>query len=190
MTFHLTRARAAAAALAGLLAVTPCAPAAAELVPVDPPPTLAAAPCATGEIIHSTGAGPAGASPGRITLEGWVEPCAALDRPGGFGVMRYYATHGQPHRFSGSSLYPYDPAALRTRFTFDFGWVSGSFLRALCVARDIGAPLACVAVDPPDGPFARRLTPIPVDDSRITSVPVSSREPGHVVTSPACGNCV
>ena len=198
MTFRLTLARVAVAALAGLLALAPSAPAAAVIPPVPVDPFLTHAPCATGAITFSSGS--VRPDDNLLMLEGWIEPCTAPARPAGFGVMRYYTTLAKPsyfgtvHRIGGSPstypLYPYDPAAPRTQFTFDFRWESGGRLRALCLARTVEAPVACVAVELPENEFARRFLPIPVDDPRITSVPISLERRGGTDSDPACGNCV
>ncbi|MFY1670897.1 hypothetical protein ACN27G_13150 [Plantactinospora sp. WMMB334] len=202
MSFHLILARTAVAALAGLMAMAPWTPMAVAARPperVDTPPlTLVPAPCATGEITYSAG----GLQPGNrhLALEGWIEPCVEPERPAGFSVMLYYTTYAAPYFFTSDGpyhvpvpgrRYPYDPVTLRTQFTFDFVWSSGALLRALCVARSVDAPVACVAVElPEDVYFSRRFSPIPVDDSRITSVPVRLDNSGGPGGNPACGNCV
>lgn len=199
MIFRLTRARIAVAALAGALALasgTPRTTAAGSPARGDKPPTLVAAPCATGEITYSAGALHGSR---HLALEGWIEPCVEPERPAGFSVMLYYTTYAAPYFFRADGphhpavpghRYPYDPDTPRTRFTFDFVWSSGARLRAICVARTFEAPVACVAVEPPDDIHARPFLPISVDDPRITSVPVRLDEWGDEGPSPACGNCV
>ena len=194
MTFRTARTRVAVAVAACLLGVAPSAPSAAV------GPEWVQAPCAKGEATQY--AGSLGDRGQRIaTVVGSVQPCEEPVESARFGFMRYLSRGAMLYHTTPGTLglTPYGPADATTPFTIDYNldsrnaqlaeWQYGP-LRALCVVRAYTAPLVCVAVDRPAGGGAPHLTPIPVDDRRVASIPVVPPVTGTDDTGGTCGNCV
>ncbi|MGN9913570.1 hypothetical protein ACTMTJ_39160 [Phytohabitans sp. LJ34] len=190
MTRRLLLTVAAVAAL--LLPSTPAA--AAETV-------YYAAPCASGAFT-----GYAGSLDGKrplVVLSGWARPCVLTPSGTKFGFVHYYQqTALLPIDDSiGTGLKDYKVLAGRTEFTVTSDLTSTAHtqleselgqLTAICLIRDRNARLACVAVDRPTPDAAPVVTPLPVDDERVRSIPVTGQlESGDIAPiTQHCGNCI
>jgi hypothetical protein len=194
MIFRKRRTRVIPAALAAvLLAVAPWSPASAAFMRwID-------APCATGAITeYAIGVDDHGEV--HVTLAGWIQPCGEPIPGATFGTMEYHTNAATVYALPGSdALHEYDSAA-PTVFAVDYNLdaveaiqaeLDYGPLRALCVARDYAAPVACVGLDRPEPGGTPHLMPIAPDDPRVASVPVD-RSPGNDPEDDGqyCGNCV
>jgi hypothetical protein len=178
---------AAAAVLAGLLTLVFAAPAAARSGP-----SWIQAPCATGAVTEY-----AGTPDGWVSLAGWIQPCGEPRPDASFGFLRYHEHAARLlYRYPSQMVQPYESTTAPTAFTAGYttnphGGIDDQqygAVRAICVVRNLHAPVACVGIDVPAGGGAPLVTPIPVDDPRL-SVPVVLLPP-ETKLDPACGNCV
>jgi len=185
----MTRVRTAAAVLAGLLSLVIATPASAS---GGSGPAWIQAPCATGAITDHLG------SPdGWVSLAGWIQPCGEPMPDASFGVIRYHEHAARLlYRYPSEMVRPYASATAPTAFTAEYNaYLHGAIeqqqygaLRAICVVRNLHAPVACVRIDRPVDGGAPLVAPLAVDDPR-TSVPVVLL-PAEKKLDPACGNCV
>jgi hypothetical protein len=197
MTIRITRSRVLAAALAGLVAVLPAAPA------VGRTSSWVEAPCATGAITQY--AGTVDGLTRHVTLSGWIQPCGEVPAGAAFATIRYdtetaYAlVHSLPRDRTGG-LFPFESTTGPTEFNLDYLLFAGDpaleqslfrDLQALCIARGLDAPVACVAIELPDRPAAPVVTPIPTDDHRVRQRATMPHPPSDFdAPNPLCGNCV
>jgi hypothetical protein len=184
----VTYLRTAIAVLAGLCALVLPTPASAVATF-----TWIEAPCASGAITEY-----AGSPDGRVTLSGWIQPCGEPRPDAAFGIMRYHETAATLLYVTPSQIVrPYGSTTAPTAFTAEYTMdghgtideMAHGTLRAICVVRAYGAPVACVGIDRPTASGAPLVSPIATDDLRVTSVP-EIRIPADKKTDPACGNCV
>lgn len=194
----MTRRLLVAAAAAATLLLPTATPAAAE----DNPVPHQAARCATGAITGYAGSLEGKSGP-LVTLSGWIRPCLTTLPGAKFGFVHYYQqTALLPIDDSiGTGLENYRPAITTTDFTVASELASDTHtqleselgqLTAICLIRSRYARLACVAVDRPTPDALPVVTPLPVDDERVQSIPVTGQlESGDI--SPIaqhCGNCI
>jgi hypothetical protein len=187
---------AAVTALAALLLPTATPAAAAHTVPYY------AATCATGAFTGYAGTLDDDNQP-LVTLSGWIRPCLASPLGSQFGFVHYYTQSALlPIDDSiGTGLKDYASLIGKTDFTVASHLASEVHdglerqfgqLTAICLIRSRDDRLACVAVDRPDPGKVPVVTPLPVDDQRVRSIPVTGQlESGDVLPiTYHCGNCI
>jgi len=182
---------AATALVAVTLGATATPAAAAERLPLWMP-----APCAEGAVTGHEPVWDADDTVSGIAVEGWIRPCAALEQPAAFGVIRYHATAGLLlYGLEGPPLNSrsYRSATEATHFTATAShvgpWAAAyGPLRAVCLARTPLDPLACVALEA-DADGQPRTVAIPVDDDRVR-VLIRQVVLMNSDISPWCGTCV
>lgn len=197
----ITRRRAAVAGVT-LLVILLAAPGRAAATDPRPSP-WPAAPCATGAVTEVTTelvAADLGADGGwQVSVHGWIQPCTETETPAGFAVLRYYATAAMfaPTWWSLGLTegWQYESVTAPTTFTVTTRLDAGPRgrhgpLRAICVVRTEQDPVACTAIEQPDGHHAPVSVPIPPDDPRVTSVPLTRERHGGWEPNPGCGSCV
>jgi hypothetical protein len=191
----MRRLRQTAVAATALVTVTLGATAmpatAAERLPLWTP-----VPCAEGAVTGHEPARDADGTVGGIAVEGWIRPCAGLEQPAAFGVIRYHETAGLLlYGSDGPPLNsrPYGSATEATNFTaaaWNVAILAAAYgpLRAVCLARTPLDPLACVALEP-DADGQLRTVAIPVDDDRVR-VLIRQMVLMDSDIGPWCGTCV